>query len=194
MEIGKFYYSNQKRFVNTSESEWKVALAKGKDYIKWKLKQKTLFGAHLSSNLGSDPVDHYLGIAYEKLISGEWEWKNELTLSEQLMRIIGSYISKEVEKTKTNKTAAFSLEYRDMEQDFYSLVDSQGDDEEYLIKIKAIQEAIKGDNELEFMWEAIKEGKKRVEIAELLEIKPKQLDKLREKLILRARNMQTQLN
>ena len=39
------------------------------------------------------------------------------------------------------------------------------------------------------MWEAIKEGKKRAEIAALLEITPKQLDKVREKFIMRVRNL-----
>lgn len=46
-----------------------------------------------------------------------------------------------------------------------------------------------GDIELEILWEAIKEGKKRVEIAELLEVDSRRVDKLREKLAFKVKQI-----
>src|ERR1700744_3787019 len=99
METSRYYYSNQRRIEPLSDADWKAALAKCKEHIKWRLRQRTLSGAHSASNLGADPVDHYLGIAYEKLLAGDWEWKDDFTLGQQLIRIADSYISKQVEKT-----------------------------------------------------------------------------------------------
>jgi RNA binding exosome subunit len=50
-------------------------------------------------------------------------------------------------------------------------------------KISIIEEAIKGDENLEMFWECVKEGMKREAVADFMEKKPKQVDKLREKLI-----------
>jgi len=66
-------YDNQKKFAALKENDWVVVLAKCKKHIRLKLKQKTLSGAHAASNVGADPVDHYLSMAYTKLLEGEWE-------------------------------------------------------------------------------------------------------------------------
>lgn len=195
MELGEYYKQNQKRFVSLNEADWKVALKKCKDHIKWKLKQRTLSGAHSASRLGGDPVDHYLGISYEKIISGEWEWKEEYSLPEQMIRIADSYISTEVEKVKSKKGKSFQIMYQDIENEFYDLVDPPTSSEEEALHIQRLQQienAIQGDYQLELFMEAVKEGMKRSDIAVLLDISPRQLDKVRERFIRRVLSYQPQ--
>lgn len=189
MEIGKFFEQNQNRINQLSDDDWRVALTKCKEHIRWKLKQKTLSGVHAAANLGADPIDHYLGVAYEKIISGEWEWKEKYTLEDQMIRIVNSYISKAVEKAEKVDEEAFKIVYKDINVEFYEEEEPPKNNRDaimYDAKIQSIYTAAAGDVQLEFIVEAIKEGKKRVEIADLLEITPRQLDKLKEKLIRRA--------
>jgi hypothetical protein len=193
METGKYYYSNQRKIEQLSDADWKVAMAKCKEHIKWRLRQRTLSGAHSASNLGGDPVDYYLGIAYEKILAGLWDWKDVFTLAQQMIRIADSYISKEVEKKISTKSEALQIVYKDVEEQFYDLAAPPANDkeqEEMERKLAAIEIAAAGEEDLEFMIEGLKEGKKRAEIADLLGIGVRQLDKLREKLIRRIKNQQ----
>jgi hypothetical protein len=185
MKLGSYYYQNQKKTDQLSDSDWKIALAKCKEHIGWRMRQKTLSGAHSASKLGMDAVDFYLGMAFDKILSGEWEWKDEYTLGQQMIRIADSSISKSVERVKTAKYEALQVKYLDVEQDFYDLAEppEDGDDDEFAMKLKDIEEAAAGDIQLEMMIEAIKEGNKRTEIAQLLELSVRQVDKLREKLM-----------
>jgi hypothetical protein len=189
MEKGSYYEYNAERVIKLSERDWVIALNKCKKHIRLRLKQKTLFGAHSQATLGADPVDYYLSDCTHKLMFGIWEWKNEFTLLEQLIRIINSSLSKGVEKTQTTKAKEFKIIYRPIEEEFYDLdipdtsVDDIARKKQLEENIKITEDAINGDNELEFFWEAIKEGKKRADIADLLDIKPKQLDKIKERFI-----------
>ncbi len=186
MELGEYYYQNQDRIAKVKEREWKVALKKCKEHLKWKLKQKTLSGAHSASRLGSDPVDHYLGLAYEKIISGEWEWKESYSLVEQMIRIVNSYLDTEVEKSKTKKEKSTKIIYKDIENDFYDLTDPPDSLKEEAIfagKLEIINHAINGDSQLELFMESVREGLKRSDVAEMLDLTPRQLDKVRERLI-----------
>jgi hypothetical protein len=54
-------------------------------------------------------------------------------------------------------------------------------------QISVLEEAIKGDQELEMYWECIKGKMKRAEIAEFMEISVKKQDKLREKIVDKVR-------
>lgn len=143
--------------------------------------------------MGVDPIDHYLGISYEKILSGEWEWKEEYSLLEQMIRIVDSYISTEVEKQKSKKGKSFQISYKNIEEEFYDLAEPPASSEEevmYAQKLQQIDNAIQGDSQLELFMEAVKEGMKRSDIAVLLEISPRQLDKVREKLLRRVKNYQ----
>jgi hypothetical protein len=194
MELGEHYKKNQDRIASLSDADWTVALKKCKDHIKWKLRQKTLYGAHSASRLGTDPIDHYLGISYEKILIGDWEWKDEYSLLEQMIRIVDSQISTEVEKTKSQKEETFKTVYTDVEKEFYDLVDPPDSAEEEAIfaeKILQIEEAISGDSQLELFMEAVKEGMKRTDIAALLDLQPRQLDKVRERLMRKVKNYQS---
>lgn len=192
MSIGPYYYSNQRRLSPLSESDWIVVLAKCKKHIRLKLKQKTLSGAHAASNVGSDPIDHYLSMAYTKLLEGEWEWKAEFSFLEQMIRMIDSFISKQIDKQKTGKAKAVRLEYSNTINEFYITDNDEFDLEEnsiYETQAKALADAAKGDAELEVIYDAICEGMKRADIAELLEKTPKQFDKLKEKLLNRVKKI-----
>lgn len=194
MNIGLYYNSNQKKLSTLKENDWIVALVKCKKHIRLKLKQKTLSGAHAASNVGADPIDHYLSMAYTKLLEGEWEWKAEFSLLDQLIRMIDSFIGKQVDKQKTEKAKAVRLEYSNVIDEFYIADQDEFDAEEnktYEIQAKALCDAAKGDAELEVIYEAICEGMKRADIAELLDKTPKQFDKLKEKLINRVKKTPT---
>lgn len=196
MVLGEYYKKNQNRIALVDEANWKVALKKCKEHIRWKLKQKTLSGAHSASRLGADPIEHYLGIAYEKILIGEWEWKKEYSLVEQMIRIIDSYISTEVEKKKTKKEESLKVEYIDIDKEFYDLVDPPDSVQEealYAEKLQKIENAIKGDSQLELFLDSVKEGMKRADIAELLDLRPRQFDKVRERLLRRVRTYQSSL-
>jgi hypothetical protein len=194
METGQYYLSNQRKIATLVEADWKTALHKCKEHIKWRLRQKTLSGAHAASNLGADPIDHYLGTAYEKILTGEWDWKDEHTLAQQMIRIADSYISKEVDKAKSSKGNMLKITYKDVEEEFYDLAAppiDESENEEIEKRLTFIEEAIAGEEDLEFMIEGLKEGKKRADIADLLGIGVRQFDKLREKLIRRIQNQPT---
>lgn len=196
MDLGIYYKQNQLRIASLDERDWKVALKKCKDHIRWKLKQKTLSGAHSASRLGADALEHYLGISYEKILAGEWEWKKEYSLIEQMIRIIDSYISTEVEKKKTKKEESFEIGYRDIEREFYDLAEPPDSSEEEAIfaeQLKKIYDAIRGDTQLEIFMDAIKEGMKRADIAHLLDLQPRQLDKIKEKLLRKVKTYQSSL-
>lgn len=194
MELGKYYKQNQRKLALVNEREWKVALNKCKWHIIWKLKQKTLSGAHTASRLGTDPVDYYLEISYEKILSGKWEWKDENSLVEQMIRIVNSHISTEVEKKKTKKEHSFNLSYNDVESEFYNLADPPRSMEEETIfakRLKIIGDAISGDLQLEIFIGAVREGMKRADIAALLDLQPRQLDKVKERLFRKVRTYQS---
>lgn len=197
MEVGQYYHSNAKRLATLKDADWGIALAKCEEHIKLRLRQKTLYGVHSQSSLGADPVDHYLSLAYEKLISGDWEFQYDLT--EQLIRIIDSYISKAIEHADTAKSQALKIKYTEKDIEFYealppSAFNSEGDeadDKKYLARVISVDEAVQGDIELELLWDGVKEGKKRADIAALLEKTPRQFDKLREKLIKKVKSQQS---
>jgi hypothetical protein len=193
MELGKYHKKNQDKIASLTEANWKAALKKCKEHIQWKLKQKTLYGAHSASRLGADPVDHYLGVSYEKILLGEWEWKDDYSLAEQMIRIVDSHINTEVEKSKTQKEKSFETLYMDVEKEFYKLTDPTDSKEEEAIfaeRIQLIKDAVRGDSQLELFIEAVREGMKRNEVAAILDVEPRQLDKVKEKLMRRVRNYQ----
>lgn len=190
MEVGKHYEANQIKIGALTSNDWKVAIFKCKTHIRWRIRQRTLHGAHSPSNLGGDPIDHYLGIAYEKILLGEWEWKEEYSLSEQMIRIANKFIGREVEKFTSEKGQALQIVYRNIEEEFYGLANAppDTDEAEYEEKLSTIEAAVAEDSQLAIIVEALKEGSKRSEIAALLDIQPKQLDKLKEKLERKVKN------
>lgn len=193
MKVGRHYISNQEKLKSVTDVQWASVLAKCRRHIKLRIKQKTLFGAHTEKNLGEEPIHYYTAYAYEAIISGEWEWQGRFNLAEQMIRIINSRITAEVEKTKTVKASEFNIIYKDIETELYNVgiemnYLSAEELKKFAMQVETVEDAIKGDEDLEFFWEGVKEGKKRAELAVLMDMKPKQLDKLKERFIRTVRN------
>ena len=203
--IGKFYEFNSKKLDGVSSLEWKIAFKKCEKHLFFKLMNKTKFGAHTTENLGIPAKDYYLEYAYSSIIDGFWEWKEEFDLPEQLIRIIDSRISTVVKsfrdaKKKDEKREdegkyplKSTIRSQDIENTFYNLQSEDEIDEDELIeiekdysKIETFIEESKGED-IKTFWECAKEGYKRAEIAEIMEITPKQLDKVKEKFLRQVR-------
>lgn len=193
MERGIHLERNLKKLASVTEAQWTKALNKCKKHVETRLYRKTLFGAHSQERLGMDPVEYYVSFAYDAILDGHWEWKDERTLGQQLIRIAENRLGKEVEKFKTEEKGPLSMANDEMDDFFY---DADHPPKQTTIvqeavfskKIAIIEEAIKGDDSLEMFWECVKDGMKREAIAAFLEKKPKQIDKLREKLINKVKN------
>jgi hypothetical protein len=89
---------NSEKLLKVTENEWKEILDQFTRWVYFRLQGLTLYGAHSEQNLGLNPVDYYVGTAIEKLYNGEWKWKDEHTLLDQLKRIAGSMMSENVRK------------------------------------------------------------------------------------------------
>ncbi len=185
--FGKYYDLNQKKLCAVNDDTLRVVNSKCKYFIEKRLYQRTLYGAHNSSNLGDDPVSYYYEDAIDSIISGRWEWKDEFDLLHQLIRIINSKISKEVDKTKTTKAQSLKIKFTDIEAELYDceMPDDSEDQEQNLIyekQVVFIENAIKDYKNLTELFDLIKAGYKRREIAEYMDIEPKRVDKLIEQL------------
>ena len=186
MELGPYYQRNQKKLMAITDKQWREALAKCIKHLSIKLRKKTLFGAHAGSRLGAEAPDHYISLAYERIISGEWEFQDEMDIAEQMIRIIGSYMSKAVQHSKTEKAISSQVRYTEIDDEFYEKELDSGNEvyeKVYALMVKDLDDAVQDDTELYFIWEAIKEGKTRSEIAPLMDKTVRQFDKLRDKLI-----------
>lgn len=184
---GKYFESNQKKLGAIDDNTLKVAISKCKKHIESKLWQRTLYGVHTSANLGEDPVRFYFEDAIDAVISGRWEWKDKFDLANQLIRIVDSKISTEIEKSKTTKAQSLQLEFIDPETELYKFDQSDNSNESELREncerqISIIECALKDDPTMVEIFEYIKAGYKRSEIAEIMEITPKRYDKLIEQL------------
>jgi hypothetical protein len=186
METGKYYKQNQLLLDSVNESEWIVALDKCREHVKLRIGKNLLFGAHNEQRLGSDPIDYYVSYAYNAIINGSWEWKKGHSLTEQMIRIADSTISTEVEKVGTKKYKESRIVLKNIDDLFYT-DDEPVDDsnlelkEKLEVRIKKIEQIIDPDEKLKDFWECIKAGMKPNEIADLMDLTPKQLYKLRER-------------
>lgn len=193
METGQHFDSNSKKLSMVTEKDWIVAFDKCREHCSLRVGHRKLFGAHSESKLVDDAEDYYTKQACELLITGEWEWKDDFTLSEQLMRIAGSKISGEVEKTKTKKAESLKHSTLSLEESFYQPVADNSEEineiEQVLSsQVECLESTVQADSDLAYFWECIKEKMKRAEIAEAMEKTVKQIDKVREKFVALVRN------
>lgn len=161
------------RLVQVPDKDWLDIQKVSKRHIQMKLKYYTLFGAHSERRLGMSAFEFYFHGAIEKLYDGTWDWKfEEFSLQEQIIRIINSMISEQVRKSKTVKDATLSLLYIDLECDEneHLLSDADSYDESIekeqriLSFIALIEEAIDGNDDYEYLWLALRDGKSNDEI------------------------------
>src|SRR5690606_25577307 len=122
MNLGPHYESNSSKIASLTDDDWRVAIKRCDEHVKLRLRQRTLYGAHSPARLGGDPVAYYVGIAIDKVLIGDWEWKDKFTISEQLIRIADSHISTEVEKSTGKNDARAKICYTD-DIEFYQISD-----------------------------------------------------------------------
>lgn len=188
METGKYFKKNSKKLELVEEAIWAAALEKCRIHIGMRIRGRTNSGAHTDARLGMDPLDYYLSYAYDAIIQGTWEWKDEYSLSQQMIRIIESTISTEVDKVKTKKSAENKI-ISSGSTDFWvatDLEDTQDNMVEQILndkKVSVIDESIKGNEDFECFWECVKDGMRTIQIAEFMEKTPKQVYKIQERFV-----------
>jgi dihydroxyacetone kinase-like predicted kinase len=145
-----------------SDNDWLDVVDKLTTYVHFKLKGRTLFGAHTEQNLGVNPVDYYVDEAIGKLFSLEWKWQfDKYSLLEQLQRVVGSMISTNVEKFKAKKEnitlmeedkliSMEKYEINDYEDGYYevfksALEECSKDDEDLQLYVMALDECVSFD-------------------------------------------------
>ncbi|WP_341215153.1 hypothetical protein [uncultured Wocania sp.] len=198
---GTFFESNSIKLDTVSGVEWEIALRKAEKHLNYRLWNKTSFGAHTAENLGVPAKEYYLNFGYMSVIYGNWEWKDGFDLPQQLIRIIDSRIStvvesykkakeKNEERLEDGKYQLTTVEVpQDIESTFYDLEGDEEINETDLLKIEEEYNKIEqfilesDDEDLIMFWECVKEGYTRKEIAELIGKSPKQLDKIKERLL-----------
>ena len=89
----KNQYDNGDRLDAVTEKEWREALDELTAYLTWRLRGKTLKGAHSERVLGMPAFDYYKEEAVVKLIEGAWKWQDRFTLGKQLERIAADLIT-----------------------------------------------------------------------------------------------------
>lgn len=169
-----------------SDSDWLDVIDKLTTYVHFKLKGRTLFGAHSEQNLGGNPVDYYVDEAIGKLFSLEWKWQyDKYSLLEQLQRIVGSMLSTNVEKFKAKKENVTLME----EQKLISMEKSEINDEEveyYEIFKHALEECSKDDDDLQLYVMALDECVTFDEMVEAMGFEKKKLYVLQKKMTRRV--------
>lgn len=195
-ETGPYFDQNHNRLdsIEDVEKEWAIALEKCRADVKHRIERRMQFGAHTEHRLGEEGIQYYVAAAYTAILAGEWEWKADHTLSEQMIMIAQSIISKEVEKVKTKKAADMPkiVSYDDLTTMLYEQdlpAEEPGAMNELIMehRIKRIEAAISGDDDLELFWEGVKDGMKAAEIAVSMNKTTKQIYKLRDRFIEKTR-------
>lgn len=175
-----------KRLNEITEKEWKKIINSLTTFVYLRLKGRTLYGAHSEENLGINAVDYYIDEAIAKLYSFEWQWQFEkYSLLEQLRRIIGSLMSKNVEKYKQKKF--FEIPYEDIElnklkENEFDVVE---ENEQWEILESVLEECSKDDDEMQLYIMAVKECNTFDEMGKLLNWGKKKLHVTQRKLIRR---------
>jgi hypothetical protein len=188
LETGKHYKKNSKKLAVVEDAVWAAAIEKCRIHICLRIRGRTITGAHTDARLGMDPYDYYLTYAYDSLIFGTWEWKDDYTLSEQMIRIIESTVSTEVDKVKTKKASANKVLSSDS-NDFWFAAHAEDIEPDMVReilhnkKVSVIEELIKGNEDFENFWECVKDGMKTPQIAEFMEKTPRQVYKIQERFV-----------
>lgn len=170
-----------------SHQEWDEICTRCKFFLKNKLFNKTSYGAHSEKELGLPAVDYYFNESVAKIFSFDWEWKFEkFEIVEQIIRISGSLISKNVDSYKRRSREGFvDIEFND--NIAFDVFDEVDDDNELDKLLECIERILEGDDLLQIHWESIKEGLKSSEIAEIFEKPVKYVYRQNEKLIYHAK-------
>lgn len=183
------------RLHSISEKEWRYVIDKLTVFVHFKLKGKTLFGAHSTQYLGIKAIDYYVDEAVAKLFSLEWKWQYEkYTLIDQLKRIIGSMISTNVEsfKKRIEKITPTENDVLYILIEKGSLNDNDDYDLTYLTFKKALEECSQDDEDLQLYAMALEECNSFDEMSAQLGWDKKKLYSLQQKMTRRIiKNLET---
>lgn len=183
------------RIIQVSDDEWRVVVKKVETHLRLRKILFSTTGVHSEKNFGMSPMDYYLGNAIEKLFEGKWIWKPDLTISEQVIRIIDSMISTELDKALTEKAKSVVIEYVDADNDlwhFSTEIDvkiTEQIETDFKEKVDLIYKAIDGDGDLELLFLCIQQGMKSKNIANEMGIPIERVYKLSEKLKSKANKL-----
>ena len=181
----------QKRKLDSvTDAEWERAMTTLSDYITWVLRGRTQYGAHSEAELGQSAVSFYMREAYLKLADYLWEWKDNHTLEEQLMRIASSLIQKREEKYKRNALGITEIRIDESTESW--LRGGLEPEEERLLDIayEKAEAAVKGDAELERFLEAIRDCQTCTEMCEVLNCDKAAIYNMKKRFIRRLKGVQ----
>ena len=131
-----------KRLLAVTREDWKDILSKCYTHIEIRLLGRTKWGAHCEQRLSMSAQDFYVGGAVQGIFTFKWEWKYSLySLEEQLIRIIDSLISKEVEKYKSEQRRGRQTYLKEPGQ-IGLFLESKPDEQEKLVNIEKFSIAL----------------------------------------------------
>lgn len=172
--MGKYYNKNNQRLADISDEEWVSAIDKCRASVQMRIRGRTKFGLHSEINLGEKAIEKYSGEAILAILEGDWEFKKEFSLSEQLIRIANSKISTIVEKAGNKRDKPTSYCYLNEDQNlvdtFYTekleldeldLEEKKKMEEQF----KIMEEVAVKDPDFKEFFECVSEGLKSSEIA-----------------------------
>jgi hypothetical protein len=118
----------------------------------------TEYGAHSEKELGEPAKQYYIKKALEKIYTYEWYWDYEnVPLVKHIITIANSLISNQLDKYKRKQNREETkVSYND--ELYYDVFDEVYDDKIDLL-IDCIEHLVANVEDLNFYWEAIKEGK-----------------------------------
>lgn len=94
----------EEQLRNMTNAEWETLLNNLQQFVEMKLRGRTKYGAHSVYFLGEEACEYYIMISISKVLTMERKWDFKIfTLEDQLKRIIGSLMSKNVERFKNQK-------------------------------------------------------------------------------------------
>lgn len=167
-----------------TDEEWEAILTRCKNAIKHRIRY-TEYGAHSEAELGMPALDYYINEAITKIFQFDWYWDfKNVKIEEHIITIANSLITRQVDSYKRKQGKEVRLTYND--EVAYDLFEDVYDEEVDQL-IECIEKITAGDYDLNFYWEAIKEGRKPREIAELMEVDVRKVYKKNDKLIYQAR-------
>ncbi|GET30794.1 hypothetical protein [Prolixibacter sp. SD074] len=174
-----------KRLHAIPEKEWVDVVDKLTVYVHFKLKGRTIFGAHSEQYLGIDPINYYIGEAIGKLFSLEWQWQFEkYSLLDQLKKIVWSLMSTNVDKYKVSQKTKKAFE--EIRKPELEVDDEDHDDENYKLFRNALDECSKDDEDLQLYVMALDECRSFDEMVKALGFDKKKLYALQKKMTRRV--------
>lgn len=167
-----------------TEKEWSNIFDRCKNAIKYRIKY-TGYGAHSEEELGYPAIDYYINEAIKKVFEFEWTWDVEnVELEKHIITICQSLISRQVDSYIRKEGKEKQIVYNDeLEYDLFDEIYDKNIDS----LLDCIERITAKIHELSIHWEAIKEGLKPREIAELMELPINKVYKQNERLIYQAK-------